>query len=119
MRWPIHDRARQPEKEFESLVVDLFRRSGWRVQEQPGNGKADLLAESDGRKYVIEVKRSAESRPDRLVPRLLQAIIQAQSAARHVSNSAIPVAIVGSPHISSSVAEQVKQFALKVFTDER
>jgi hypothetical protein len=117
MRSPNHDRARQPEKEFESLVVDLFRRAGWRVEEQPGGGKADLLVESGGRKYVIEVKRSAESRPDRLVPLLSQAIIQAQSAARHMSNSAIPVAIVGSPHISSSVAEQVKQFAASYVPD--
>jgi hypothetical protein len=38
-------------------------------------------------------------------------------AARHVSNSAIPVAIVGSPRISSSVAEQAKQFAMRHVPD--
>jgi len=108
---PNHDRARQPEREFESLVVDLFRRAGWRVEEQPAGGKADLLVESGGRKYVIEVKRSAESRPDRLIPLLSQGILQAQSAARRLSNSGIPVAIVGSSHISPSAAEQVKRFA--------
>jgi hypothetical protein len=114
---PNHDRARQPEREFQSLVVDLFRRAGWRVEEQPGGGQADLLAESGGRKYVIEVKRSAESRPDRLIPLLSQGILQAQSAARHLSKSVIPVAIVGSPYISPSVAEQVERFAVSHVPD--
>ena len=114
---PNHDRARQPEKEFESLVADLFHRAGWRVEEQPGGGKADLLVESRGRKYVIEVKRSPESRPDRLIPLLSQGILQAQSAARHLSNSGIPVAIVGSSYISPSVAEQVKRFAVSHVPD--
>jgi hypothetical protein len=114
---PSHDRARKPEREFESLVVDLFRRAGWSVKEQPGGGQADLLVESGGRKYVIEVKRSAESRPDRLIPLLSQGILQAQSAARHLSNSGIPVAIVGSPYISPSVAEQVERFAVSHVPD--
>jgi hypothetical protein len=114
---PNYDRVSPREKEFESVLVQLFRRAGWRVEEQPASGKADLLVESEGRKFVIEVKRSAESRPDRLVPLLSQAILQAQSAARHLSKSAIPVAIVGSPHISSSVAEQVKQFAASYVPD--
>lgn len=114
---PNRDGDRQPEREFESLVAELFRRAGWRVEEQPGGGKADLLVESRGRKYVIEVKRSAESRPDRLIPLLSQGILQAQSAARHLSKSVIAVAVVGSPYISPSVAEQVKRFAVSHVPD--
>lgn len=111
MSSPNHDRPGQPGREFESLVVELFRRAGWRVEEQPDGGQADLLVESGGRKYVIQVKRSAENRPDRLIPVLSQGVLQAQSAARHLSKTVIPVAIIGSPYISPSVAEQVKRFA--------
>jgi hypothetical protein len=61
---------------------------------------------------VVEIKRSSEGRRDRLVPLLSQAILQAQAAARLYSKSAIPLAVVASPHISDSVAAQVKEFAL-------
>ena len=109
-----HARERPGEWDFKALLVDLFRRAGWSIhQQQPGDGQADMVAVSGGKKYVIEVQRSAEGRRDRLVPLLSQAILQAQAAARHLSNSAIPVAIVASPHISDSVAAQVHQFALK------
>ena len=57
-------------------------------------------------------KRSAEGRRDRLVPLLSQAILQAQAAARHFSNSAIPVAVGASHHVPDSVGAQVQLFAL-------
>jgi hypothetical protein len=109
----IHDRAGPRESEFESLLVDLFRRAGWSVREQPPpDGGGDLIVESGGKKYVVELKRSAEGRRDRLVPLLSQAILQAQAAARHFSRSAIPVAVVASRYIPDSVAAQVEQFGL-------
>lgn len=109
----IQDRADPREREFESLLADLFRRAGWRVREQsPADRAADLIAESGERKYIVELKLSAEGRPDRLVPLLSQAILQAQAAARHFSESAIPVAVVASRHIPESVAKQVKEFGL-------
>lgn len=108
-----HSRQRLREREFEALLVDLFRRAGWSVPEQqPTDGQADVIVESGGKKYVIELKRSAEGRRDRLVPLLSQAILQAQAAARNFSDSAIPVAVVASPHVPDSVARQLKQFAL-------
>jgi len=110
----IHRRERPQEKDFEALLLDLFRRADWNIHDKPpADGQADVIVESGDRKYVIEVKRSAEGRRDRLVPLLSQAILQAQAAARHVSNSAVPVAVVASPHISDSVAAQVQQFALR------
>jgi hypothetical protein len=109
----IHSRERSQEREFEALLVDLFRRAGWNVQERhPADGQADVIVASGGKKYVVELKRSAEGRRDRLVPLLSQAILQAQAAARNVSESAIPVAVVASPHVPDSVASQLKQFAL-------
>lgn len=109
----IQDRAGPPEREFESLLAGLFRRAGWRVREQsPADRGADLIVDSDDKKFIVELKRSAEGRPDRLVPLLSQAILQAQAAARHFSESAIPVAVVASRHIPESVAKQVKEFGL-------
>src|SRR5437879_4488604 len=109
----IHERAGPPEKEFESLLIDLFRRAGWRVRQQhPSDSRADLIVDSRDKKFVVELKRSAEGRRDRLVPLLSQAILQAQAAARQFPESAVPVAVVASRHIPESVAEQVRQFAL-------
>lgn len=111
---PVHDAyGNRREREFESLVAELFRRAGWHVQQESGKPRADLVAEREGKRYVIEVKRSAEGRRDRLIPLVSQAILQAQAAARAVSSSAIPVAVVASPYISEPVADQVKQFALR------
>jgi hypothetical protein len=109
----IHHRVGHREIEFESLLADLLRRAGWRVREQsPVDGAADLIADSHGKKFIVELKWSAEGRRDRLVPLLSQAILQAQAAARQFSESAVPVAVVASRYIPESVAEQVKQFAL-------
>ena len=109
----IRDRAAPQEDEFESLVVDLFRRAGWRVREQyPSDSGADLIVDSNEKKYIVQLKRSPEARRDRLVPLLSQAILEAKAAARHFSKSAIPVAVVASRYIPQSVAKQVKEFAL-------
>lgn len=110
---PIQERAGPPEKDFESLLIDLFRRAGWRVRQQhPSDSRADLIVDSRDKKFVVELKRSAEGRRDRLVPLLSQAILQAQAAARQFPESAVPVAVVASRRIPESVAEQVRQFAL-------
>ena len=109
-----HGHERPAERDFKALLADLFRRAGWSIHEQqPADGQADMVVAPGGKKYAIEVQRSAEDRRDRLIPLLSQAILQAQAAARHFSNSAIPVAVVASPHISDSVAAQVQQFALR------
>jgi len=112
---PFRTYGREPRAEykFEALVADLFRRAGWTVHVQPSaDSQAEVVAESVGKKYVVEIKRSSEGRRDRLIPLLAQAILLAQAAARLYSKSAIPVAVIASPHISDSVATQVKEFAL-------
>lgn len=109
----INERTGPPEREFESLLAALFRRAGWRVREQsPADRGADLIVDSDDKKFIVELKRSAEARRDRLIPLLSQAILQAQAAARQFSESAVPVAVVASRYIPESVAEQLKRFAL-------
>ena len=98
---------------MESLVAEMFRRSGLNVREEPdaGNGKPDIIAEHAGKKYVIEIKRSSEGRKDRLIPLVSQAILQAQEGARHLPGHLVAVAIVVANHIPESVALQVKKFA--------
>src|SRR5258708_3314410 len=109
----IHERAAPRENEFESLLADLFRRAGWLVREQyPSDSGAALIVDSNENKYIVQLKRSPEARRDRLVPLLSQAILEAKAAARHFSQSVIPVAVVASQQIPDSVAKQVKQFAL-------
>lgn len=108
-----HNHSHSKEAEFESLLANLFRRAGWSVRQQqsPDRG-ADIIVDSGDKKYLIEVKRSAEGRRDRLVPLFSQAVLQVQAAAREFSKSAVPVAIVAARHIPNSVAEQVRQFAM-------
>ncbi len=109
----IYERADPPEREFESLLADLFRLAGWRVREQyPSDSGADLIVDSNAKRYIVQLKRSPEARRDRLVPLISQAILEAKAAARHFSQSAIPVAVVASRQIPDSVAKQVKQFVL-------
>jgi hypothetical protein len=109
----IRERVGPPEREFESLLADLFRRARWRVREQfPADRGADLIADSGEKKFIVELKRSPEGRRDRLVPLLSQAILQAQAAARQFSEPVIPLAVVASRRIPESVAAEIKQFAL-------
>jgi hypothetical protein len=75
--------------------------------------KADLLVDHNGTKYVVELKRSAEGRRDRLIPLLSQAVLQIQEVARQFPESIVPVAVVAAPRIPQSVAKQVLQFAMR------
>lgn len=104
---------RDKEAQVESLVAEVFRRSGWELREEPdaGEGKSDLIAEHAGKKYVIEIKRSSEGRKDRLIPLVSQAILQAQERARRLPGHPVAVAIVVANRIPESVARQVKEFA--------
>jgi hypothetical protein len=121
MRVPIHKRSDEREAQFEYLLADLFRRVGWHVVRQserkPDDRRADFVVDAGDKKYVIELKRSAEGRRDRLIPLLSQAILQAQAVARRFSEPAVPVAVVAAPRIPDSVAEQVKQFAVDYAPD--
>lgn len=109
----IMERASQAGADFENIVAEVFRKAGWRVRRHPAAGemRADLLVESDSKKYVVEVKSASEGRRDRLIPLLSQAILQAQSFARLFRERVLPLAVVASKHISESVADQIVQFA--------
>lgn len=100
------------EREVISLVSDMFRRAGWRVHREPVRARRpDLIVEGEGRRYVIEIKRAPESRRDRLIPLMSQAILEAQAAAQVAQSSELPVAIVFVPYVSESMAEEAFSFA--------
>jgi len=101
------------EARVENLLAEVFRRAGWRVEEEPrfGHYEADLLVRKDDLVYVVEIKRASEGRPDRLIPLISQAILQAQVAARKYGLQVSPLAVVCAPRISESAAAQIREFA--------
>jgi len=98
------------EARVENLLVEAFRRAGWRVEEEP-RSQLDLLVRKDDLVYAVEIKRASEGRPDRLVPLISQAILQAQAAARGLGGQVSPLAVVCAPRIPESAAAQIRQFA--------
>ncbi|MGA8619593.1 MAG: hypothetical protein WB660_13890 [Candidatus Sulfotelmatobacter sp.] len=72
-----------------------------------------MVAKHGSKRYAIELKVSSEGRKDRAVPLISQAILEAQLAARQFPGLAIPVAVIAADHISDSVAEEVRRFALQ------
>jgi hypothetical protein len=70
----------------------------------------DLTIRKGNQAYAVEVKRSSEGRTDRLVPLMAQAILEARSYAKSLSNVE-PLAIVAAPHIPPRVAHQLREFA--------
>jgi DNA-binding MarR family transcriptional regulator len=119
-------RLAQAGKWYVDQVAQLLRASGWKIISQPNVlGSADLLIRMGHLQYVVEVKRAAESRRDRIVPLLAEAILQAQAYA-HKIPGAQPLAIIASPRLSQSVVNQglafQQEYALHVgvgFLDER
>ena len=100
---------------FEHIVGDLFRKAGWKVRSQVpvGDFRADLLADAGGRQYLVEVKSLSEGRRDRLIPLLAKAILQAKTAAAKCQRPTVPVAVVASNRVPTSVANEARQFAVR------
>jgi len=98
------------EQEYEEQLVRMLYGSGWEVFRKPSFfGKADVLAQKGDLKYAIELKRAPESRRDRVVPLLAEAILQAQAHAHKVPH-ARALAIIASPHLSPAVVDQALEF---------
>jgi hypothetical protein len=111
MQWGHQNRA----LEFANLLAKALQKAGWQIEQPPqsAEGGADVVA-CQGRKiFVFELKVSSESRKDRAIPLISQAILEAQRAAAHISDRAIAVAVLASAHVSDSLAEDVKDFAFR------
>lgn len=96
----------------ENLLAVAFRHAGWRVEKEP-RSRLDLLVRKDDLVYAVEIKRASEGRPDRLIPLISQAILQAQAASRELGGQVSPLAAVYAPRISESAAAQIRQFAVE------
>ena len=110
---PIDQKIPPRESDFENLVAEVFRSAGWWVSHQPliADMRPDMIVDHRGKRYVVEVKYAAEGRRDRLIPLLSQAILKAQAFAKRSPEPAAPMAIVGAPRVSRSVADQIRRFA--------
>jgi hypothetical protein len=100
---------------FVNLLAKALQKASWHV-EQPleiTDCGADIVARQGKKTYVFELKASSEARKDRAIPLISQAILEAQRSAGQVSDQAIPVAVLASGHVSDSLAEDVKDFALR------
>ena len=101
--------------QFENLLAQALRSAGWQVKQssRSTDGEADIVARHGNRIYVFELKASSEPRKDRAIPLISQAILEAKKAADQVSGRAIPVAVLASGHVSDSLSEHIKDFALR------
>lgn len=102
----------EPGNQSEDLVAELFRAEGWKVQHDVAIGpyRADFLVQKQSQAFVIEVKAFSEGRPDRVIPLLSQAIVQAQAFAR-AHGKARPLAIVHLGAASQSLVKHIQEFA--------
>ncbi len=84
-----HSSEPRSERDFEGLVANLFRQHGWRMKREPivAGKRANLWVVRGDQRYIVEVKTASEGRPDRLVPLLSQAILQARAYAPGVGRA--------------------------------
>ena len=96
----------------ERFVNELLSAHGWRVQRAPDIGpyEADFIARKGGQAFVVEVKAFSEGRPDRVIPLLSHAILEAQAYAR-AQGQVRPLAIVHVGHASPSLLKHIEVFA--------
>jgi hypothetical protein len=107
------------EAEFERLLADAFRKAAWKVtvQHRDHDQRFDLFVANRKHRYAVEFKAASEGRGDRLIPLLAQAILEAQAKACSLNRSVVPLAVVGAPRISESVAEEAMSFASQYAPD--
>lgn len=101
----------------EQQVADFFRSHQWSVEVLPDACLgAGLVIQRGEHRFIVEVKALSEGRPDRVLPMLSMAILQARAAAEQ-SGDALPLAIVFVPQASLSLIRQVDLFAQKYAKD--
>jgi hypothetical protein len=101
------------EGEFEQLLADAFRQSGWKIQARPLSDEGAGLVAAKGKfRYAVALKKSSEGRKDRLIPLLAQAILEAQAAVRAEGRkSIVPLAVIGAPRIPESLLPNIRKFS--------
>lgn len=101
------------EDEFEQLLADAFRQSGWKIQAKPLSDQGvDLVVAKGKSRYAVAIKKASEGRKDRLIPLLAQAVLEAQAAVRAEGRKSLsPLAVAGAPRVSESLLPEIRKFA--------
>ena len=89
---------------------------GWQVDYPATNfpGDPDIRVKNASYAYAIEVKSPAESRADRVIPLLAQAVLQARVQAQssgYYPDDVQPMAVICLDHVSPSLVERVIHFS--------
>jgi len=101
----------------EQYVADFFRSNNWFAEVPRGAPvSADLIIQRGAHRFIVEIKSLSESRPDRVLPMLSMAILQAHAAAEQ-SGNALPLAIIHVPDASASLARHVDSFVQRFAKD--
>ena len=95
----------------EDLVAELFSGHGWKVRRDLDIGpyEPDFLVRKGRRAFVVEVKVFSEGRPDRVIPLLSHAILQARAYA--LALKVQPMAVIYGREASPSLISQVGLFS--------
>jgi Holliday junction resolvase-like predicted endonuclease len=95
----------------ERHVAAWLEDKGWTLERELAgkSSGADLVVRQGDQLYVVEVKSLSEGRPDRVIPLLSQAVLQAQAYAAQEPN-AKPLAVAYVEHASPSLLRQVANF---------
>ncbi len=106
-------------RDYLDLLASLFRKQGWRVRRKRSvaDKEVGLVVVRGNERYIIELKAASEGRPDRLVPLLSQAILQARAYADIFPEPAAPLAVVAAPVISPSAANSLVSFVSRFAPD--
>lgn len=94
----------------EKRVAELFRAHDWQVDREYAidDLRADMAVSKGAIRYAVEVKALAESRPDRVIALLSQAILQAN---RYADRSGMrPLAVVSVRQASPSLLNKIERF---------
>jgi Holliday junction resolvase len=105
------DRFSEPNPE--ARIAELFIGQGWHVNEKRSPALdgyiPDLIVKKGGEAYAVEIKSMSVGRPDRAIPLLSQAILQAQRYAPVVG--AKPLALIYVNQSSPSLFKHLMRFA--------
>lgn len=111
-------RAPSPEKNAEDQVAQLFAAHGWRVSREPAarDYRPDLLLKKGSKAYIAEIKGLKDGRPDRAIPLLSQAILEAQAGAKEFPK-AQPLAVLWVGDASRSLLQHIEAFSRRYAAD--
>ncbi|MBL0163665.1 MAG: RpiR family transcriptional regulator [Xanthomonadales bacterium] len=112
------DALTHPALKSANLLAALFEQNGWKVLREPAVSKsrADLLIKKKPYSYIVEVKAVSEGRPDRVIPLLSQAILQARAAAQKLG-AVRPMAVVHVGEAKERLLKHVQRFAKQYAPD--